>query len=85
MPLVQITWTDAVGGDGWVTYDDLLTETTITHVSVGFLVHETDDFYTITMSKDEKRQSLGAWLLIPKKYVDNFLTLSVWWKYHKQR
>jgi hypothetical protein len=75
MPLIQIEWTDAVGGDGWVTHDELLKETPVTHISVGFLVNETDDFYTITMSHNPDKTNLGAWLLIPKKYVDNFLYL----------
>ncbi len=72
MPLIQIEWTDAVGGDGWVTLESLQKEAPLTHTSVGFLINETDDFFTITMSVDKNHTNLGAWLLVPKKYVDNF-------------
>lgn len=69
MNLVQITWIDAIGGDGWTTEKELREQTLTIHNSVGYLVAEDEDKVTITMSYDEDRESLGAWLCIPKKYV----------------
>lgn len=69
MKLVQVTWVDAVGGDGWLSLKDLEKETPTTHISVGFIVKDTKDYLTITMSYDEQKTNLGAWLCIPKKYI----------------
>jgi hypothetical protein len=69
MNLIKVVWLDAVGADGWITREDLEKEVPITHNSVGYLVKETDTFITITMSRDDKEESLGGWLLIPKKMI----------------
>lgn len=69
MNLVQITWIDAIGGDGWTTEKELLEQRPVIHNSVGYVVMEDDDKVTITMSYDKDRESLGAWLCIPKKYI----------------
>jgi len=69
MKLVLIDWLDAVGQDGWITEKELITQTPVLHHSVGYLVKDDKDHVTITMSYDDKKESLGAWLLIPKKYI----------------
>lgn len=69
MNLVQITWIDAVGGDGWTTEKELREQELIIHNSVGYLVTEDKDKVMITMSYDKDKESLGAWLCIPKVYI----------------
>lgn len=69
MKLVEIQWLDATGADGWTTEKSLLKETPAIHNSVGYVIKETKDHITITMSFDEERESLGAWLLIPKSFI----------------
>lgn len=69
MKLITVVWIDAVGADGWITEKELLNETPTTHHSVGYLIKETKEYITITMSYDEEKESLGAWLLIPKLYI----------------
>lgn len=69
MKLVQIIWNDACGQDGWVTERELLKQKPVVHNSVGYVVQDTKEHITITMSYDEDKDSLGAWLLIPKAYI----------------
>ena len=69
MKLVLIDWIDAVGGDGWVTEEELQNQTPMLHHSVGYVVKDTKDHVTISMSYNEKKNNMGAWLLIPKKYI----------------
>jgi hypothetical protein len=69
MKLVTVVWHDAVGADGWIDIKDLEKEVPVVHHSVGYVVKDTDEFITITMSYDEAKESLGAWLLIPKKFI----------------
>lgn len=69
MNLVQITWIDAIGGDGWTTEKELKEQELIIHNSVGYVVMEDDDKVTITMSYDKDHESLGAWLCIPRRYI----------------
>lgn len=68
MKLVQIKWIDATGADGWIEKPDLEREVPALHTTVGYVVKETDGFFTITMSYDES-QTLGAWMLIPKVMI----------------
>ena len=69
MKLVEVQWLDAVGSDGWTTEKSLQKETAVIHNSVGYVVQETDEHITITMSYDTEKENLGAWLLIPKPYI----------------
>lgn len=69
MNLVQITWVDAIGGDGWTTEKELKEQELIIHNSVGYVVMEDNDKVTITMSYDADKDNLGAWLCIPKRYI----------------
>lgn len=69
MKLVEIQWLDATGADGWTTEKSLLKETPAIHNSVGYVIKENKEHITITMSFDEERESLGAWLLIPKSFI----------------
>jgi hypothetical protein len=70
-PIVVITWRDACGGDGWVSMKELQDETLVEHNSVGFLVNETPEFMTMTMSYEEEEKNLGAYLVIPKVNISN--------------
>ena len=67
--LIEVKWLDACGSDGFVTEEELLKETPILHTSVGYVINDTKEAITITMSWDEKKTNLGAWLLIPKAYI----------------
>ena len=69
MQLTKITWIDATGADGWIEEKVLINEVPIIHHSVGYIVKETEGYITVTMSYDEKKESLGAWLLIPKIFI----------------
>lgn len=69
MKLALITWLDAMGGDGWISLQDLKLEKPCEHNSVGFIVNETEDFITISMSYEIDEENMGAWLCIPKLYI----------------
>ena len=69
MKLVKIQWLDATGADGWIEAKELVNEEPAIHNSVGYVVKDTPEFITITMSYDDEKESLGAWLLIPKKFI----------------
>lgn len=69
MKLVQVDWLDAVGGDGWCNEKELQDQTPVLHHSVGYVIKDTKESLTITMSWDEKKVNLGAWLLIPRAYI----------------
>ena len=69
LQLVTVQWADAVGADGWCTEKELLKQKPTVHNSVGYVIADTKEHLTITMSYDEDKESLGAWLLIPKTYI----------------
>lgn len=76
MKLILIDWIDAIGGgDEWLSLEELKEQKPHVHHSVGFLAHETDECYTISMSYDEEEQNMGGWLCIPKPYVTKILWL----------
>jgi len=65
-PTVLITWIDASGGgDQWISLDDLLKQSLVTHHSIGYLVKEDATSTTITMSYEDDEQNMGAYLVIP--------------------
>ncbi len=65
-PIVLITWIDASGGgDQWISLEDLLKQTLVTHKSVGYLVKEDATSTTITMSYEDDEDNLGGYLVIP--------------------
>jgi hypothetical protein len=76
MQIVLITWVDAIGGDGWLSLQDLKQEKPHEHHSLGFIAHETDQFITIAMSYDEDEENMGAWLCIPKAYIKNIINVT---------
>jgi hypothetical protein len=69
MKLVAVTWLDAVGADGWVSLKDLEKEVPVIHNSVGYVVTNNKSHITITMSYNEEKNNLGAWMVIPKQFV----------------
>lgn len=75
MKLVQVTWVDAIGDDGWLSLEELRKEKPTAHNSVGYLAHETEDFITITMSYDDVNDNMGGWLCIPKPYIQTIKEL----------
>lgn len=66
LPLVLITWTDAVGADGWITPEELDDITLTVHNTAGFLFKETEDSITVVMSYNDDMDNLGAYVVIPK-------------------
>jgi hypothetical protein len=71
-PIVLITWLDASGGgDQWISLEDLLKATLVTHKSVGYLVKEDATSTTITMSCDEDEDNMGGYLVIPNINIIN--------------
>ena len=66
MKLLEITWTDACGGDGWVEQDMLKKKELSTIVTVGFVVREIDKLITLTMCDDKDHEMFGAYMVIPK-------------------
>lgn len=78
MKIIQVTWIDAIGGgDEWLTKEELRREVPHKHYSLGYLVHETKDALTISMSHDDEEDSMGGWLCIPKKYIQSVRELTV--------
>lgn len=73
--IVLITWIDAMGGDGWLSLQEIKSQKPCEHNSIGFLVHETDEFVTITMSSEVEEENMGAWLCIPRLYIKKVVTL----------
>ena len=77
MTPVQITWLDSVGSDGWADKSDI-TETELSvHVTVGFIVEETETAVKMTMSYDTVNDCYGAWIVIPKVNVVERVMLGV--------
>lgn len=76
MKLVQVTWLDAIGDDGWLSLEKLKKEKPHEHNSVGYVAHETKEFITISMSYDKEEETMGAWLLIPKAYIKKIKKLN---------
>jgi len=66
MKLLEIIWTDACGGDGWIEQADLKKKELSIIVTVGFLVRETDKSITLTMCDDKDHEMYGAYMVIPK-------------------
>lgn len=75
MKLVKIIWEDAIGADGWISRKELEKETPIIHTTVGYVVIDKPEYITITMSYDEKEINLGAWMVIPRKYIKKIIKL----------
>lgn len=69
MKLIKVQWRDALGGDGWLQRKDLEKEVPVIHNSVGYVVKDTKEFVTISMSYDETGDNMGAWLTIPRLYI----------------
>ena len=66
MKLLEIHWWDACGADGWIDQAELKKKELSLIVTVGYLVRETDKFYTLTMCDDKDHEVYGAYMLIPK-------------------
>lgn len=66
LPLVVITWTDAIGGDGWISPEELDDMILTVHTTAGFLFKDTHDSITVVMSYNDDMDNLGAYVVIPK-------------------
>ena len=66
MKPVEIIWTDALGGDGWVEKEEVEKLPLAQIHSVGLLVNETPDHITITLADDPAQKNCGAYMVIPK-------------------
>ena len=60
MKLLEITWIDACGGDGWIEQKELEKKGLALITTVGFLVKETDLSLTLTMCDDSEHEMYGA-------------------------
>ena len=67
----RIDWIDAKGCDGWVEHAELLKERPTTHHAIGYVVQDTPDYVTITMSYNDELDNLGAWTVIPRCMITN--------------
>lgn len=67
--VIYIEWVDAVGADGWTELSTIEKETLVTVVTVGFLLKETKDSFTVLHSIDVANKNTGAWMVIPKAQI----------------
>ena len=66
MKILEITWIDAAGADGWELLKNVADEKLPLITSIGYLVADRKDSLTITMAHDVANSNAGAWMIIPK-------------------
>lgn len=66
MKIIHIVWRDACGDDGWASREQVEKEELVRIETVGFLVRESKEAYTLTMANDHSNEKVGAFMVIPK-------------------
>lgn len=69
MKVIHIVWRDACGDDGWASRAQVEREELVRIETVGFLVRESEEAYTLTMADDHENEKVGAFMVIPKVNV----------------
>lgn len=76
-PIVEITWRDAIGSDGWIDVEEIVNTEPTLHTQVGYLIQETKDSYKLCASFNEDFSNMGAYVVIPKTMVETIRQIDV--------
>jgi hypothetical protein len=74
MKVYHIEWLDSETLEGWTALSDVEAELSVTH-TIGFLIHESNEFLLVAHSYDPGTESTNGLITIPKAAIKKSRTL----------